>query len=314
MTNILSPTPKQQFFDNNGRPLVGGKLFTYEAGTSTKLDTYVSAGGAANSNPIILDYRGSCDLWIPPNVAYKYVLAPSTDTDPPASPIFSVDNVVSSQLITLYGGVDTGSANAYVIDFTANFASLTDGIIVYWLPSNTNTSTSTLNVNGLGASPILDGSGNPVTAGSIAANQLIGTIYYSGNWQIISIPGNAFGTFTATTTGLTVNATATARYAVSGRIVTAMFPGTLSGPNSNSTAFTITGIPTFLTPGGGSQIMPLPDSSFLDNSAVVSTVRCFMSGSFPGTLTFQLAGNSAGFTAAGAKGLNNNITVTWELS
>ena len=117
MTNVLSPTVKQQFFDNNGRPLVNGKLFTYEAGTGTKLATYVSSAGSANTNPVILDFRGECDLWVPPNVAYKYVLSPSTDTDPPTAPIWSVDDVVSDQLVTLYGGVDTGVTNAYVLTF-----------------------------------------------------------------------------------------------------------------------------------------------------------------------------------------------------
>jgi len=31
---ILTPTPKQQFFAANGAPLVGGKLYSYVAGTT----------------------------------------------------------------------------------------------------------------------------------------------------------------------------------------------------------------------------------------------------------------------------------------
>src|SRR5262245_1011371 len=104
MSALLTANAKQQFFDNNGSPLVGGKLFTYSAGTTTKATTYVNAAGITpNSNPIVLDYRGECDLWVPPNVGYKYVLAPANDTDPPTRPIWTVDNIKSSQLITLYG-------------------------------------------------------------------------------------------------------------------------------------------------------------------------------------------------------------------
>lgn len=187
MTAVLSPNAKQQFFDNVGRPLVNGKLFTYGAGTVSKIPSYVdSAGITTNSNPIILNFRGECNLWIPPNVAYKYVLAPSTDTDPPLSPIWTVDNIVSSQLITLYGGVDTGAANAYVLNFVSNFTTYTDGIIIYWIPSNNNTGPSTLNVNSLGVIPIVNSDGTPLYKNQIVANQVATVLYKSGTFILIS--------------------------------------------------------------------------------------------------------------------------------
>lgn len=36
----LTPSPKQQFTDANGAPLVGGKLYTYVTGTTTPAATY----------------------------------------------------------------------------------------------------------------------------------------------------------------------------------------------------------------------------------------------------------------------------------
>lgn len=187
MTTVLTPSPKQQFFDNNGQPLVGGKLFVYQAGTSTKATTYSSSTGlSTNSNPIILDYRGECNLWLDPNVAYKYVLAPATDTDPPTKPIWSVDQVRSSQLVTLWGGVDTGSANAYILNFTANFTSYTDGIVIYWIPSNTNTGASFINVNGLGSVAILNQDGSALSAGQIAANRVAEMIYSGTGFVLIN--------------------------------------------------------------------------------------------------------------------------------
>lgn len=187
VTEVLSPVPKLKFFDNAGNPLNGGKLFTYAAGTSTKIATYVdSTGITPNANPIILDYRGECNCWIPPNVAFKYVLAPSTDTDPPTNPIFSVDQLVSSQLITLYGGVDTGSANTYVLTFVSNFTAYQDGIVIYWVPANANTGASTLNVNGLGAVAIINQNGSTLTAGQLIANQVAVVMYKGTGFQLLS--------------------------------------------------------------------------------------------------------------------------------
>jgi hypothetical protein len=186
MAQTLSPVPKLAFLDNNGKPAVGYKLFTYEAGSSTKLATYVdSAGGTPNANPIVLDYRGEANVWVPPNVAYKYVFAKPNDTDPPGSPVWSVDNLVNSQLITLYGGVDTGSANAYILNFVANFSSYTDGIVIYWIPSNTNTGASTINVNGLGPVAITNQDGTALVAGQLAASQTAQIIYRSGSFLLL---------------------------------------------------------------------------------------------------------------------------------
>lgn len=94
MTTVLSPLPVQRFCDNNGNPLSGGKLFTYAAGTTTKTATYTdSTGGTPNTNPVVLNTRGEANVWLAAGTAYKIVLSPSTDTDPPTNPIWTVDNV-----------------------------------------------------------------------------------------------------------------------------------------------------------------------------------------------------------------------------
>ena len=83
------------FLDAQGNPANGAKLFVYTAGSSTKATTYTESDGAvANSNPIVLDSRGEM-----PNGCYvasgtyKTVLAPATDTDPPAAPYRTRDNL-----------------------------------------------------------------------------------------------------------------------------------------------------------------------------------------------------------------------------
>ena len=72
-----------QFFDDNGNPLAGGKIFTYAAGTTTNQATYTSASGAiAHSNPIILDGAGrvpSGEIWLTDGLEYKFVIKDSVD-------------------------------------------------------------------------------------------------------------------------------------------------------------------------------------------------------------------------------------------
>ncbi len=89
----LSPLPIQKFFDNAGNPLNGGLLFTYTAGTTTKIATYQDQAGTPNTNPIALNFRGEANVWLDQTLTYKFVLAPANDTDPPTAPIWSVDNI-----------------------------------------------------------------------------------------------------------------------------------------------------------------------------------------------------------------------------
>lgn len=78
---LLSPVGNgQQFFDNNGVPLSGGLIYTYQAGSSTPLTTYTTnAGTTPNTNPIILDAAGRCsnEIWMQTGYSYKFVLQTS---------------------------------------------------------------------------------------------------------------------------------------------------------------------------------------------------------------------------------------------
>lgn len=90
----LAPVPRQQYVDSSGNPYSGAKLFYYAAGTTTKQNTYTtSVGDVANTNPVVLDSSGRTPygVWLTTGVNYKVVLAPASDTDPPASPIFTED-------------------------------------------------------------------------------------------------------------------------------------------------------------------------------------------------------------------------------
>ena len=71
-----------QFFDNNGAPLNAGKIYTYQAGSSTPLATYTdNAGLVANTNPIILGTSGRPpnEIWLTDGLFYKFILKDSSD-------------------------------------------------------------------------------------------------------------------------------------------------------------------------------------------------------------------------------------------
>lgn len=94
-----------QEFDDDGDPAAGYQLFTYEAGTTTKLDTFSDYDlTTPNANPIILDSAGRATVYLSPRT-YKFVLAPPADTDPPSSPIWTRDDVPAVGLIEGSGDV-----------------------------------------------------------------------------------------------------------------------------------------------------------------------------------------------------------------
>ena len=82
-----------QFFDNNGDPLSGGKIYTYAAGTTTPSPTYTSSSGSTpHTNPIILDAAGRVpggEIWLTDGAQYKFIIKTSTDVQ-----IGSYDNIV----------------------------------------------------------------------------------------------------------------------------------------------------------------------------------------------------------------------------
>ena len=110
MAAMLTPSPKVQFFESNGEPLVGGKLYTYAAGTSSPLATYTdSTGNTANANPVILDSRGEANVWLGPS-RYKWVLYDADDVL-----IWSVDGIGTSFAAQSTAVVATGGQTVVTV-------------------------------------------------------------------------------------------------------------------------------------------------------------------------------------------------------
>jgi len=64
MSGSLIPNGKQQYFDANGTPLAGGKVYYYIPYTTTAKNTWQDINlSILNTNPIILDAAGECIAW-----------------------------------------------------------------------------------------------------------------------------------------------------------------------------------------------------------------------------------------------------------
>lgn len=128
-----------QFFDNNGVPLSGGKLFTYTAGTTTNHATYTSSsGGTAHTNPIVLDAAGrvpgGSEVWLSIGLAYKFIAKTSTDVQ-----LWSADNITGiagASLIQNFAG--TGSQTVFTLS-NAPFSENTTNVYINGVYQQKNT-------------------------------------------------------------------------------------------------------------------------------------------------------------------------------
>jgi hypothetical protein len=102
MTGPLTPSvpPKLKFFiPGTTNVASGAKLFTYAAGTTTKQATYSTSTGTPNTNPIVLDANGECVCYLDSNLEYDFWYCPSTDTDPPTNPYWTVGSIGFGNMI-----------------------------------------------------------------------------------------------------------------------------------------------------------------------------------------------------------------------
>jgi len=114
MSVSLSPLGNGfNFLNVDGLPLNAGKIYTYQAGSTTPFTTYTDVNGLiANTNPIILgtDGRPPAEIWLQDGYFYKFILTDSSDVT-----IQTYDN--------LYGIIGTAPAPA---------TPTPTGVIVMW--------------------------------------------------------------------------------------------------------------------------------------------------------------------------------------
>jgi hypothetical protein len=306
---FLCPALRQQFFAPNGQFLSYGTVWTYEGGTTTPIATFVdSTGTTQNTNPIILDAYGSCSIWLEPNVSYKVSVFDQNGNQLPGYP---VDQIVDAALLSIFGGIDTGVSNAYIVTYSSPVPNNTTGTVIYWLPSNSNTGPSTLNANGGGPAPIQNPNGTPLGANQILAGQFVSTIYLNGIWQLYggSGVGSTVGTFgaeqpvaAATTTDLgsvsghnasVIGSATITSFGTSAQLVAPIYIGRFTGTN------TLTNSAALILPGGNN-ITTSPSDAFIAE---------YMGSGNWRVLFYQYAGVGSGLAGnAAVKAVDTAIT------
>ena len=81
--------PRFQALDASGVPLNGGKLWTYQSGTSVLVETFQDpAGSISNPNPVTLSPSGEATIYLRPDQLYTFALKDSA-----GMPVWSLDKV-----------------------------------------------------------------------------------------------------------------------------------------------------------------------------------------------------------------------------
>lgn len=108
MSVSLMPLAVMQLFGDDGAPLSGASLYTYQSGTAIPKITYVdSSATTVNTNPIILDAGGRADVWLDGVYSMRLV-------DAEGAVIWTRDNIGSSdqvQYASLQNQIDAINTN-----------------------------------------------------------------------------------------------------------------------------------------------------------------------------------------------------------
>jgi hypothetical protein len=100
--------------------------------------------------------------------------------------------------------LDTGVANAYVIALASPASAYVTGMTLTWIPLNTNTAASVINIGALGSVSIVNPAGQALKGGEIIANSALITVFDGTSMRIVG-PCALTQFFASTTQVVTVN-------------------------------------------------------------------------------------------------------------
>lgn len=281
------------FRDSSGNSLAGGKVYSYEAGTSTlKALANVSDGGTFHTNPLILDARGAAAAW--GNGKYKFIIKDADDVTQ-----YTWDNLDYSKPedSNFYSGASTGSSNAYVLSPSPAIASLEDGAVYTFIANHASTGAATVNVSGLGVKSLVRSDGSTAINTGDITNQMLTDIRWiasSNHFRLVSAAGvtsiSNGGTGSSSASGARTNlglgsiaTQAAGAVAITGGTVTGITDITVAdggtGASDAATARTNLGLGTIATQAAN-------NVNITGGTAVLATVELTTAASYPNTFGY----------------------------
>lgn len=200
----------------------------------------------------------------------------------------------------------SGAPNVIAISVpTPLVVSYAAGLPLQILVANTTTGATTINVNGLGAVPLVyPNGGGALTTGQIQAGAIIPVMYDGTHFQYLGSIGSSSqpvsGSSTLTGTGFaTPVPTFTLQYTIFGQLVIASISAAVGTSNANS--FTLTGVPALLQPPSVKQLVSI--YAITDNSGPPFGSGGLIIQSASSTWQVVISGNTFGWSTSGGKGL-----------
>lgn len=328
MGGTLLPNGMQTFLDENGSPLAAGCVYFYTPGTTSPKATYQNAGQTvANTNPVQLDAAGRAIIY--GTGTYRQVVKktgpnPALPCSPAGDQVWDQLTASTDSSATIFAGASAGTPNAITV--TAPAFSGTDGQVINYISTNTNTAAATINPSWFGAVPIVrDSATGPgaLTGGELVATNAVSLIYdaTAGTFHILSPVTwpNTSGVPVGTTIDV-MGFTAPTNYAfaygqaVSRTTYAALFAAlttSQSGTISNGSP-TITGLTDTTQFGRGMPVESLGipvGTTLLSCTSTSCTMSANATTSRTGTMTFFAYGAGDGSTTFNLPDLRGMVLV-----
>ena len=192
--NASNPSQAWSGPNNSGTPQSttrkGAVVISAKAGTAATTGTQTTP--APDSG-----YTG---LWVVTVANGQSTITAGNITQATNAPILPADLLHAIQQSLLTVASDTGSANTYVVSYSPAITALTDGMVLWFKAKTANAGASTINVNGLGAVPLVGGAHAALQNGEIVANGKCQVVYKAdiSSFVLIECTGGAVQVASAT--------------------------------------------------------------------------------------------------------------------